>query len=173
MQGKGGEFSSEAPDGISMPMIDGWGEDHTVRIDWGDGSATTEGNLAEDPATGENWFTITGDHAYEQAGSFEGNVCATDGAGLSNCFPFFAEVANAAPVVDPGPDRSTSAEVSLGDVTFQDPGRRSTPTPRRWTGTPPTRWAPRPWGWPRPVVGAPSTPPTPTPPTARARSRCA
>ena len=134
-QGKGGEFDQfdaagdpVVPDGITMPMHDGAADTHEARIDWGDGETTTAGTVsarpdeAGAPYTGHGWFTITGDHVYERAGTFDGNVCVTDDEGLSMCSPFVAEVANRAPRVNAGPDIAVGAEVSLSDITFQDPG---------------------------------------------------
>jgi len=136
VQGKGGEFHQfdaatgdpVFPDGITMPMHDGAADTHEARIDWGDGETTTagvvtarpdEGNV---PDTGNGWFEITGDHVYQRAGTFTGNVCVTDDEGLSMCAPFVANVANRAPRVDAGPDIAVGADVSLSDITFQDPG---------------------------------------------------
>ena len=135
VQGKGGEFDQidtagnpVLPDGISIPMHDGADNTHEARIDWGDGETTTEGIVTARPAvgntpyTGDGWFTITGDHVYQRAGRFTGNVCVTDDEGLSMCSPFVANVANRAPRVDAGPDIAVGAAVSLSDITFQDPG---------------------------------------------------
>ena len=128
VQGKGGEFSSDPADGISVPMHDSPGDTHTIRIDWGDGTATTEGIRTPDPATGDGWYDITGVHVYERAGTNRGEVCVSDQHDAGMCFPFTAEVANVAPVVYAGEDRPADANVTLDDMTFQDPGRFDTHT---------------------------------------------
>ena len=135
LEGKGGEFDERdaagdpvLPDGITIPMHDGADDTHTIRIDWGDGTATTDGAVAPDPTTGNGWFTITGDHVYDEAGTYTGNVCATDDEGLRSCFPFVAEVANQAPKVNAGFDIAVGADVELSDWTFQDPGPLDTHT---------------------------------------------
>ena len=127
-QGKGGEFSTEAADGITMPMHDGAEDTHLVRIDWGDGTATTEGTRTTDPARGYGWFELSGDHVYDRSGTFRGKVCATDQFDLRMCFPFTAEVAGVGPVVDAGLDRPTGGTVTLDDMSFQDPGLSDTHT---------------------------------------------
>ena len=136
VQGKGGEFwdtdpatgDPVLPDGITMPMTDGPADEHTATIDWGDGTSTSEGTVTPDPATGFGWFTIAGDHVYDTPGEYRGNVCAEDDEGLGSCFPFRAIVDNSAPSVEAGTDRTVGAEVTLADMTFQDPGATDTHT---------------------------------------------
>lgn len=128
VQGKGGPLSDEDADGISIPMHDSPLDTHTIRIDWGDGTATTEGARTPDAAKGAGWYDITGRHAYEEVGTFRGSVCATDQHDSGMCFPFRAIVSNVGPIVDAGEDRPTDAAVFLDDMTFQDPGRSDTHT---------------------------------------------
>jgi hypothetical protein len=128
VQGKGGEFSSEAADGISVPMHDGADDTHEARISWGDGSSTTDGTVVADPGTGPGWFTVSDTHVYERAGTFTGEVCVTDDEELTMCGPFVAEVTNLPPTVEAGPDIAVGAEVELSDMTFQDPGPFDTHT---------------------------------------------
>ncbi len=128
-EGAGGEFDPTTPPGtITVPMHDGAADDHEARVSWGDDSATTEGTVAPDPATGGGWFTITDEHVYEDDGTFTGEVCATDDEGLGTCHPFIAEVRNRPPVVRAGPDRASGALARIDDATFQDPAALDTHT---------------------------------------------
>ncbi len=135
VQGKGGEFDSlmadgspVPADGITMSMSDGADDTHEARIDWGDDTATTDGTVVPDAARGLGWFTISGDHIYERAGRFVGEVCAADDEGLRSCHPFIADVSNRPPVVMAGSDRVVPTTFELTDATFQDPGAFDTHT---------------------------------------------
>ena len=128
VQGKGGEIGGGVADGISMPMHDGALDTHDIRIDWGDGTPTTEGTRTTNTAKGWGWFDIGGTHVYDGAGTFHGRLCATDQGGLGMCFPFTAHVSNVGPVVDAGGDRPVDSSVVLHDMTFKDPGRLDTHT---------------------------------------------
>ena len=135
VEGKGGEFGDReangdlvAMDGITVPMHDGWNDTHEARIDWGDGQPTTAGVVTKNVGMGNGWFDITGEHVYIEAGTYVGEVCATDDEGLSSCFPFTAEVANVAPVVDAGFDIAVAADVNLTDMSIRDAGADDTHT---------------------------------------------
>jgi Ca2+-binding RTX toxin-like protein len=122
-------FTEGSPGSITMPFTDGGtDETYTVVIDWGDGTSATSGTYTADEATGYGWYTAAGEHTYQRAGEYRGEVCVTDDTADGTCFTFRATVANLPPVVDAGPDVTgapdliVGAEFSLDEATFTDPG---------------------------------------------------
>jgi PKD repeat protein len=81
---------------------------HSVTVDWGDG------------ATGD---ALDASHVYADNGTYTVTVCVTDDDGSAGCDSLQVTVANVAPVVDAGADR-TAAEGSPLTLaaSFSDPG---------------------------------------------------
>ena len=101
----------------------GSGDTHTFTIDWDDG--TIDGPTA---AAGGN---VPGSHAYADNGIYTVTVTVTDDDGGNDSDTLVVTVANAAPVVDAGPDQPgvvEGATVNLAPATFTDSGTGDTHT---------------------------------------------
>ena len=117
------------------------GEDHTFRapfadadltashdavIDWGDGSPASAATITAD---GEGRWVLAADHAYARAGEFVAEACVRDLDDLlTGCGQIIVKVANVAPTVDAGRDRTSGAEFSLDGAFYTDPGTLETHT---------------------------------------------
>ena len=86
----------------------GLADTHNASIDWGDGAAPELARVNESMGSG----TILASHGYANNGVYTVSVKVTDDDGASAVDTFVVTVANSAPLVDGGPDRT----VNEGDI---------------------------------------------------------
>ena len=171
VQGRGGELSAEPADGISMPMHDGIDDTHVTRDQLGRRHGHDRRYGHANPGKGWGWFDITGTHVYEQAGTFHGEVCATDQDDLGHVLPVHRRGHERAPG---GRRRARSADRRRGHARRHDvPGPRPARHAHRHDRL--GRRQPASAGTVEQVLGGGtvSRPRTPTRPTGRRPSSCA
>ncbi len=107
---------------------------HTATVNWGDGTATEPGAVAETPSgppgstSGTNG-TVSGSHVYADDGTYTVEVCVTDDASTT-CDSLMVTINNVAPTLDAGSDQTSTegSVVSLDPTTFNDLGISDTHT---------------------------------------------
>jgi hypothetical protein len=107
----------------------GTADTHTATIDWGDGSPIATGAVTQTPSgppgsTSGQDGTIGGSHVYADNGTYTVQVCVRDDDDAAACNTLSISVANVAPTVDAGADRTIdeSDVLSLAPSTFNDKG---------------------------------------------------
>jgi hypothetical protein len=116
----------------------GTADTHSATVTWGDGTAVQDGTVNETPTgppgsvAGLDGTISFPSHVYADDGSYTVEICVTDdddaaGSGR-DCDSSIMTVANLAPTLDLGVDRSASegAVVALGTVAFHDAGTADT-----------------------------------------------
>lgn len=111
----------------------GTADTHSATINWGDGTPTEIGTVAESPfgppgsTDGANG-TVSGHHVYSDNDIYSVEVCVTDDDGAKACDTFTVTVTNATTSVEAGNDQTTKegATVNLDPATFNDPGTADT-----------------------------------------------
>ncbi|MCB2099397.1 MAG: PKD domain-containing protein, partial [Rhodobacterales bacterium] len=117
-----GETASLAP--ATFTYI-GLTDTHTATINWGDGM-TSAGTVSEAGGSG----SVSGSHTYVDDGVYTVTVTVTDDDGGVGSDSLTVTVLNLPPVVEAGPDQSTSENttISLAPATFTDAGTADTHT---------------------------------------------
>lgn len=95
----------------------GLADAHIVSIDWGDGTPYGVGLVTGTPAGA----TIRATHVYGDNGTFTVTVFVTDDDGAVASDTFQVVVANVAPVVFVGAERTVGSRLELSPASFRDP----------------------------------------------------
>ena len=110
---------------VNAVFIDaGTADTHTGRFDFGDGEPVEAAIITETDGAG----TAATTHTYAQQGDYNAQLCITDDDDGVGCQPVLVRVANAAPVVDAGRDRTGGPTVEIDDAIFTDAGINDTHT---------------------------------------------
>ncbi len=129
---------------LNLPFTDpGTNDTHSALVAWGDGTSNLFESLEEVMGAG----SITTGHAYADEGEYTVTVTLTDDDEASTVDSFTATVANVAPLVNAGPDRTVTEgqavdlfhteilhifdidfPIQVNDVTFRDGGTADTHT---------------------------------------------
>ena len=109
-------------------FVDAGADDtHTAVVFWGDEAPGASGEPA---LLNQDLRQVSASHIYTDNGVYTVRVCVTDDDGAEGCGTMSVTVANAAPIVSAGEDRSTDEgrTVDITPTTFSDAGSGDTHT---------------------------------------------